>query len=278
MHSSSSYLSRSECLLCLDSPSALTRIALRPLTGHSCSQIPHPVHRSGFTCGVWRRTCSSILFRSAAVSSGETGVSRVIEFCEFERTLVLEEVAPLSTKTKKSPVANRSGCRTGLESRIEAPEISAASRLPSRTGAKLSFTNIALGLTGQFSWQTIHGLSMAQGRQRPRSMKAVPMRMGPVFSKAPRPSFSSSEMRAGIRAVRADMAACRAVHLAAARPGAHVQRGGPQTLGPTPGNVRLYNVGGANARALSAPDAAVEKFGFAQRPRRSNERRIVVLT
>src|SRR5208283_714309 len=79
------YFSRSECFLCLDSPSALTRIALKPLTGHSCSQIPQPVHRSGSTRGVWSRTCRTIFFKSEVLSSGGTCDSRMMEFCEFER-------------------------------------------------------------------------------------------------------------------------------------------------------------------------------------------------
>src|SRR5208283_2044450 len=73
------------------------------------------------------------------------------------------------------------------------------------------------------------------------------------------------------------MAACRTVHLAAARPGAHVQNGGPEALEASPRDIGLYNVGGANARALPAPDAAVEKLGFGQRPRRPNQGGIVVL-
>src|SRR5208337_55286 len=73
------------------------------------------------------------------------------------------------------------------------------------------------------------------------------------------------------------MAARRTVHLAAARPGAHVQNRGPKALDPSPCDIGLYNVGGANARALPAPDAAVEKLGFGQRPRRSNQSGIVIL-
>ena len=53
---------------------------------------------------------------------------------------------------------------------------------------------IALGLTGQFSWQTMQGRSMAQGRQRPRSTKAMPMRMGPRELKSPFPRRSSRRM------------------------------------------------------------------------------------
>ena len=104
-----SYFSRSECFLCLDSPSALTRIALKPLTGHSCSQIPHPVHRSGSTWGAWSRTCNAIFSKSEVLSSGGTRDSRMIESCELERIRVLAEIPPLSTRTKKSPVPNRSG-------------------------------------------------------------------------------------------------------------------------------------------------------------------------
>ena len=38
-----------ECLLVLDSFSAVTRIALFPLPGHSCSQMPQPVQSAGST-------------------------------------------------------------------------------------------------------------------------------------------------------------------------------------------------------------------------------------
>ena len=50
---------------------------------------------------------------------------------------------------------------------------------PLLTVLKISLVLMALGLTGQFSWQTMQGLSMAHGRQRPRSMKAVPILIGP---------------------------------------------------------------------------------------------------
>jgi hypothetical protein len=40
-------LAVSECRLFLDSFSALTRTARRPLTGHSCSQTPQPVQSAG---------------------------------------------------------------------------------------------------------------------------------------------------------------------------------------------------------------------------------------
>ena len=51
---------------------------------------------------------------------------------------------------------------------------------------------MALGLTGQFSWQTMQGIPMAQGRQRPLSMKAVPILTGPLSVKGPEPIRSSS--------------------------------------------------------------------------------------
>jgi hypothetical protein len=41
------YFNNNECFLFRDSPSAVTRIAFKPLTGHSCSQMPHPIQRSG---------------------------------------------------------------------------------------------------------------------------------------------------------------------------------------------------------------------------------------
>ena len=47
------------------------------------------------------------------------------------------------------------------------------------TGSDMVRVVMALGLTGQFSWQTMQGVPMAQGRQRPRSMKAVPILIGP---------------------------------------------------------------------------------------------------
>ncbi len=58
-------------------------------------------------------------------------------------------------------------------------------------GTKTSRVKMALGLTGQFSWQTMQGLSMAQGRHRPRSMKAVPILIGPRSAKRLRPVRSS---------------------------------------------------------------------------------------
>ena len=48
--------------LFLDSFSAVTRIARLPLTGHSCSQTPHPIQRAGSMCGRKRRICISQVF------------------------------------------------------------------------------------------------------------------------------------------------------------------------------------------------------------------------
>ena len=59
---------------------------------------------------------------------------------------------------------------------------------------------MALGVTGQFSSHTRHGVSMAHGRQRPRSTNAVPMRTGPASANSPSPCFSSS-VRGRIAAV-----------------------------------------------------------------------------
>jgi hypothetical protein len=46
----------SACFLLRDSFSAVTRIARLPLTGHSCSQTPQPMQRSGSTWGRCSRT------------------------------------------------------------------------------------------------------------------------------------------------------------------------------------------------------------------------------
>ena len=79
----------------------------------------------------------------------------------------------------------------GEASSIRGPAVRATTNASSRTGLNTSRTWIALGLTGQFSWQTMHGRSIAQGRHRPRSTKAVPIRSGPLATNGPRPSFSS---------------------------------------------------------------------------------------
>ena len=49
---------------------------------------------------------------------------------------------------------------------------------PSRPGSSTSSNQMALGSVGHISSQTMHGMPMAHGRQRPRSTKAVPMRTG----------------------------------------------------------------------------------------------------
>ena len=51
---------------------------------------------------------------------------------------------------------------------------------------------MALGLTGQFSSQTIQGLSIDQGRHLLLSKKAVPILIGPTSAKSPSPCFSAS--------------------------------------------------------------------------------------
>jgi hypothetical protein len=43
------------CSRSRDSPSAVTRMARLPGTGHSCWQIPQPMHFSGSTYGLWSR-------------------------------------------------------------------------------------------------------------------------------------------------------------------------------------------------------------------------------
>ncbi len=60
------------------------------------------------------------------------------------------------------------------------------------TGSNTVRVVMALGLTGQFSWQTMQGVPMAQGRQRPLSTNAVPIRIGPASTKLPRPIRSSN--------------------------------------------------------------------------------------
>src|SRR5690606_9476575 len=47
-----------------------------------------------------------------------------------------------------------------------------------RAGTATSSVQIALGEVGQNSSQTMHGVAMAQGKQRPRSYIAVPTRTG----------------------------------------------------------------------------------------------------
>jgi len=58
----------SECRLFRDSFSALTRIARKPLTGHSCSQMPQPVHSAGSMKGFCRRTSMEILSPAAGTA------------------------------------------------------------------------------------------------------------------------------------------------------------------------------------------------------------------
>ena len=104
---------------------------------------------------------------------------------------------------------------------------------------------------------------MAHGRQRPRSTKAVPIRMGPFFSNAPRPSFSSREIG---RIAAVGQIFPQAVQLSwqPLVPVRKLRLRSPQTFDARPVNIGLYHVGRANAGALAAFDASVEKIGFGQ--------------
>jgi hypothetical protein len=73
----------SECRRVLDSFSAVTRIALNPLTGHSCWQTPQPMQRSGSITGFCRRTSMTACAPAAGDSAQDAEEAMVIESAEF---------------------------------------------------------------------------------------------------------------------------------------------------------------------------------------------------
>jgi hypothetical protein len=60
---------------------------------------------------------------------------------------------------------------------------------PSRVTICSLLNQIAFGETGQNSSHTMHGVSMAQGKQRPRSINAVPRR---IIASSSAPTFCFS--------------------------------------------------------------------------------------
>jgi hypothetical protein len=121
---------------------------------------------------------------------------------------------------------------------------------------------MALGLTGQFSWQTMQGLFMAQGRQRPRSTKAVPILMGPFWHSPFSQPFIQAEGPDGRR--RAKIAAGDAIELAPAGSHAKIENRGPQPFKPPLQARRMNHIGGTDSHALAAFDAAGQKRLFGQ--------------
>ena len=87
--------------------------------------------------------------------------------------------SPLGSRQKKSPPAKWFVLEALVANSKVPPWSRSTVSMPLRIVLNTSRTLIALGLTGQFSWQTMQGLSIAQGRHRPRSTNAAPRRIGP---------------------------------------------------------------------------------------------------
>ncbi len=124
---------------------------------------------------------------------------------------------------------------------------------------------MALGDIGHHSSQTMQGVAMAQGRQRPRSKKAVPMRMGGVSSS---PTFSS-KVNSLDGAGGADLAAKGTGGLAVSD--LRDQVGGPEPLEPGLQKGRVQRVVRAHPHALATPDAALQEVLLGEGARGPNQ-------